>query len=142
LRRLPEELHTVVSSDGIRLAICEVRAHAELLADLMNRFSRLLVTLENGPFTICKESGVATAHGREVHLTGKEFALFHLLMLHKGAVVPNRQILLTVWGPAYTDPSYVHYIRVAMAKLRRKINDADGQVLLAEWGKGYKMAVL
>ncbi len=38
--------------------------------------------------------------GAEVHLTAREYALFKLLVQHRGKVVTHRQILREIWGPA------------------------------------------
>ena len=77
---------------------------------------------------------------REVHLTPIEYRLLATLVHHAGNVLTHRQLLSEVWGPSYTEE--VHYLRVYMAHLRRKIEaDATGpRYLLTESGVGYRLA--
>jgi len=55
-------------------------------------------------------------------------------------VLTHPQLLKQVWGPAYTDAA--HYIRVYMAKLRRKLerDPVRPRYLLTEPGVGYCLA--
>ncbi len=77
--------------------------------------------------------------GKEVHLTGREYALFKLLIQHRGKVVTHRQILREVWGPAAEERT--DYLRVHMAHLRQKL-EADPHAprhLKTEAGIGYRL---
>jgi two-component system KDP operon response regulator KdpE len=60
-------------------------------------------------------------HGRRIHLTPKQFAMLHYLMIHAGEVVSQEQLLKHAWGPEYGDEST--YLRVYMCQLRKKIED-------------------
>lgn len=77
--------------------------------------------------------------GRPVKLTPKEYALFHLLLTHRGRVLTHRQILGEVWGRPFEGQT--HYLRIFMMRLRRKIeDDADApQYLQTESGIGYRL---
>ncbi len=78
--------------------------------------------------------------GIEVHLTAKEYALFQLLVLHRGKVVTHRQILRELWGP--NAEGNTHYLRVHMTHLRQKL-EADPHTprhLKTEAGIGYRLA--
>jgi two-component system KDP operon response regulator KdpE len=79
-----------------------------------------------------------TVDGREVRLTPTEFRLLALLARNAGKVLPHRQILKEVWGPAATE---VHYVRVHLAELRKKIEaePARPRLLLTEPGVGYRL---
>jgi two-component system KDP operon response regulator KdpE len=79
-----------------------------------------------------------TVEGREVRLTPTEFRLLALLARNAGKVLPHRHILKEVWGPAATE---VHYVRVHMAELRKKIEaePARPRLLLTEPGVGYRL---
>jgi two-component system KDP operon response regulator KdpE len=79
-----------------------------------------------------------SVEGRDVRLTPTEFRLLALLARHAGRVMPHRQILREVWGPAATE---VHYVRVHMAELRKKIEaePARPKLLLTEPGVGYRL---
>jgi two-component system KDP operon response regulator KdpE len=59
--------------------------------------------------------------GRRIHLTPKQFAMLHCLMIHAGEVVSQEQLLKFAWGPEYGDEST--YLRVYMCQLRKKIED-------------------
>lgn len=79
--------------------------------------------------------------GVEVHLTAKEYALFSLLVQHRGKVVTHRQILRDVWGPNAEENT--HYLRVHMTHLRQKLEtDPNRPALLkTESGIGYRLLV-
>ena len=76
----------------------------------------------------------------EVHLTPTEYRFLTVLAQHAGKVLTHRQLLKEVWGPRHADE--VHYLRVAMAGLRRKLEADPSQprYLLTEQGVGYRLA--
>jgi two-component system, OmpR family, KDP operon response regulator KdpE len=77
---------------------------------------------------------------KEVRLTPIEYRLLITLIHHAGFVLTHRQILTEVWGPSYTEE--VHYLRVHVAHLRRKI-EADPttpRYVLTEARLGYRLA--
>lgn len=77
---------------------------------------------------------------REVHLTPLEYKLLTVMVQHAGRVLTHRHLLKEVWGPQQV--SDVHYLRVFMAGLRRKLeaNPAQPRYLLTEQGVGYRLA--
>ena len=79
-----------------------------------------------------------TKTGEDVHLTVKEYALLRLLLQHRGKVVTHRQLLRDVWGPSHEEDT--HYLRVHMANLRKKIEDAAEHpaFLKTDSGIGYR----
>jgi two-component system KDP operon response regulator KdpE len=80
-----------------------------------------------------------TRAGEPVHLTPIEYKLLVLLAEHAGKVLTHRQILKSVWGPAYT--TQTHYVRIQMADLRKKIerDPARPKLLMTEPGVGYRL---
>jgi two-component system KDP operon response regulator KdpE len=81
---------------------------------------------------------VRTADGEPVRLTPTEWHLLEVLARHEGKLVPRRQLLQEVWGPAYETET--NYLRVYMAQLRRKL-EADPsrpEHLMTEPGVGYR----
>ncbi len=77
--------------------------------------------------------------GQEVRLTGKEYGLLRLLVLHRGKVLTHRQILRELWGPKAEGNT--HYLRVHMTHLRQKL-EADPsrpRHLRTESGIGYRL---
>ncbi len=81
-----------------------------------------------------------TRAGTDLHLTVKEYALLRLLLQHRGKVVTHRQLLRDVWGPGHEND--MHYLRVHMANLRKKIEPSANQpaFLKTESGIGYRFA--
>jgi two-component system KDP operon response regulator KdpE len=77
--------------------------------------------------------------GEEVHLTVKEYALFRLLVQHRGKVVTHQQILREVWGPGAEENT--HYLRVHMTHLRQKIEETPQtpKHLKTDAGVGYRL---
>ena len=75
-----------------------------------------------------------------VRLTPTEWSLLTALVTRPGRLVPQRQLLQEVWGPAYERET--NYLRVYMAALRRKLEDdpARPRHLLTEPGMGYRFA--
>jgi DNA-binding response OmpR family regulator len=76
--------------------------------------------------------------GEEVRLTPIEWGLLAALVTRPGRLVPQRQLLQEVWGPAYGTET--NYLRVHMANLRRKLEDdpARPRHLVTEPGMGYR----
>ena len=81
-----------------------------------------------------------TRAGTDLHLTVKEYALLRLLLQHRGKVVTHHQLLRDVWGPGHEND--MHYLRVHMANLRKKIEPSANQpaFLKTESGIGYRFA--
>jgi two-component system, OmpR family, KDP operon response regulator KdpE len=79
-----------------------------------------------------------TVDGVVVRLTPTEWALLTELVRSPGRLVSQRQLLQTVWGPAYEKET--HYLRVYMAQLRRKLeaDPARPRYLHTEPGMGYR----
>ncbi len=95
--------------------------------------------LEVGPIKIDQPRHTVTVSGNEVHLTPIEFRLLLELARHPGRVLTHHQLLREIWGPNAVDE--VHYLRVHMGALRRKIeaDPARPQWLLTEAGVGYRL---
>jgi len=92
-----------------------------------------------GDLEIDQAARVVRRAGTEVHLTAKEYALFQLLVLHRGKVVTHRQILRELWGPNAEENT--HYLRVHMTHLRQKL-EADPHTprhLKTDAGIGYRL---
>jgi two-component system KDP operon response regulator KdpE len=94
--------------------------------------------LEVGPLRIDLGRREVTVQGHEIRLTPTEYRLLALLARHAGLVLTHRQILREVWGPNATE---VHYVRVHMAELRKKIESdpARPRLLVTELGVGYRL---
>ena len=92
-----------------------------------------------GDIEIDQSARIVRRAGAEVHLTGKEYALFQLLVQYRGRVVTHRQILRELWGP--NSEENTHYLRVHMTHLRQKL-EADPHAprhLKTDAGIGYRL---
>ncbi|MBF0604311.1 MAG: two-component system response regulator KdpE [Nitrospirae bacterium] len=80
-----------------------------------------------------------TRNGEAVHLTAIEFRLLAILIANAGRVLTHRTLLQDVWGPNQTD--HIHYLRVYMSNLRRKLEDNPNapKHLVTESGVGYRL---
>lgn len=89
-------------------------------------------------FTIDLGAHSVTRHGEPVHLTPIEWRMVELLVRNPGRLVTQRQLLQTVWGPAYQDET--NYLRVHMTHVRRKLepNPARPRYFRTEPGMGYR----
>ncbi|HEX5503889.1 MAG TPA: response regulator transcription factor [Thermomicrobiales bacterium] len=77
--------------------------------------------------------------GRAIRLTPTEFALLAELARQPGRVVPQRELLQRVWGPAYGAES--DYLYAYLHRLRRKLAAGPGAppYLRTEPGVGYSL---
>jgi len=94
--------------------------------------------VETASFAVDLAAKQARANGEPVHLTPTEWHLLEVLIRHEGKLVPRKQLLQEVWGPAYETET--NYLRVYMAQLRRKLeaDPAHPRHLLTEPGMGYR----
>jgi two-component system, OmpR family, KDP operon response regulator KdpE len=89
-------------------------------------------------FTVDLAAQQVTVDGAVVRLTPTEWGLLSELVRAPGRLVSQRQLLQSVWGPAYAKET--HYLRVYMGQLRRKLepDPAHPRHLLTEPGMGYR----
>lgn len=77
--------------------------------------------------------------GREIDLTGKEFALLDVLGRHRGQVVDRASITAHVWDDNHDSDSNV--VDVLVRRLRQKIDDAHPVKLIhTVRGAGYRLS--
>ena len=93
---------------------------------------------DHGPGAAARPSGDPAAGLEAVHLTPTEWRLLKILLTAPGQLVSSDRLLSEVWGPG-SEPS-THYLRVHMARLRRKLEDDPPRPrhLLTEPGMGYR----
>ena len=79
-----------------------------------------------------------SVRGIRLSLTPTDYKLLALLSRNIGRVVPREQLLHEGWGPQARDP---HYLRVYMARLRRKLDPRRTGVrfITTETGIGYRL---
>ena len=116
----------------------------ELLARLRAALRRA-VGEEDAPVVSTPSFTVALAakqalkgEGEAVRLTPTEWQLLEILVRNEGKLVPRRQLLQDIWGPAYETET--NYLRVYIAQLRRKLetDPSHPRHLITEPGMGYR----
>jgi two-component system KDP operon response regulator KdpE len=118
--------------------------------DMSELLARLRAALRRGPseptdsiittdhFTVDLADRQVTVDGAPVRLTPTEWGLLEPLVRHPGRLIGQRQLLQSVWGPAYERET--NYLRVYLAQLRRKLepDPAHPRYLRTEPGMGYR----
>ena len=95
--------------------------------------------LRFGDIAMDRALRTVTKAGEELHLTPIEYRLLQELATAPGRVLTHQHLLKAVWGPGHAED--VHYVRVHMANLRKKL-EADPnrpQWLVTEAGVGYRL---
>lgn len=94
--------------------------------------------IETAHFTVDLTAKRVSRDGADVRLTPTEWAILELLVRHPGQLVPQRQILSQVWGPAYEKET--NYLRVYLAHLRRKLEPLPSapRYIITVSGMGYR----
>ena len=116
----------------------------ELLARLRVAL-RHAITADNAPVITCGDLVVdlvgrhVMRGDKEIKLTPTEYEILKLLAQNIGKVLTHKYLLKTVWGNAYNED--IHYIRVYIGQLRRKVevNPAQPQYIITESGVGYRL---
>ena len=94
-----------------------------------------------GEITVDQTRRVVERQGQPLHLTPIEYRLLVHLAHHLDRVLTHRQLLVSVWGPSHAED--VHYLRVHLANLRKKIEQDPSQPrhLITEAGVGYRFVL-
>jgi two-component system, OmpR family, KDP operon response regulator KdpE len=98
----------------------------------------LNVPLMVGDVTLDVATREVRVQGNAVRLTSTEYRLLEELMRHASTAFPYQYLLQRVWGPEYV--SDVHYLRVFVRRLRRKLGDdpEHPRYIQTEWHMGYR----
>ena len=88
-----------------------------------------LEVLRYGPATLDRVRHVATAGGKRLDLTPREFQLFEYFLLHPEEVIRRTTLLEKIWNMSFDPESNV--VDVHIGHLRRKLAQAAGEPLLA-----------
>lgn len=91
--------------------------------------------LVHGPLTVDLRTRRVTVDGREVSLTGKEFAVLECLAADPGRVVSRQEILQRAWNAHWYGPTKV--LDVHIAALRRKL--AVPGLIGTVYGHGFRL---
>jgi len=87
-----------------------------------------LETLRYGAITLDRLHHAASASGKALDLTAKEFQLLEYFMLHAGEIVRRTALLEQVWDMHFDPGSNV--VDVHVGNLRRKLTQATGELVL------------
>ena len=95
--------------------------------------------IRTGPLVVDLETGVVTADGKPVRLTGKEYSILELLSLRQGVTVTKEMLLGHLYG-GKNEPE-LKIIDVFVCHLRKKLAQATGGERYIEtiWGRGYRL---
>ena len=115
----------------------------ELLARLRaaqrkTRPSEEVSVFRHGDLVVDLTAHVVTRAGREIKLSGTEYALLRLFVKHPGRVLTHRHILREIWGPKSEE--HRQYLRVYVTHLRQKIetDPAKPSLIQTQPGIGYR----
>jgi len=119
---------------------------AELTARVDALIRRLDVTeedvesaeLKSGPFLLNIRNRTLEKNGERLKLTQIEYLLVKLFMENPGKAMSREDILLSVWGDAFSGE--LKTVDVNVRRLRMKIEDdaTEPEFLTTVWGYGYK----
>ena len=93
-----------------------------------------------GDLTIDVAAQVVCRGAEAIHLTGTEWELLRTFVRNAGRTLTHDQIFAAVWPSSVGDAG--QYLRVYVARLRRKLETAPGRpgLILTEAGVGYRFA--
>lgn len=123
---------------GVQELLARLRV-AERIARALSAPSRTVVTAD---LTIDLDTrSVTRADGTIVRLTPIEWGLLATLAATPGRLVTSRELIETVWGPAWGDDT--NALRVHIAHVRRKLepNPSDPTNIITDPGIGYRLIV-
>src|SRR5262245_5354185 len=95
-------------------------------------------SFDDGNLSIDLARRVVLLRGESLHLSRKEFDVLALLVLHRGRVVTQQQLLREIWGPHHVEDT--QYLRIVVGKLRQKLDDdaSKPRYLATEPAVGYR----
>ena len=111
----------------------EVSAARGIRGSARNRQS----TIRTGELVVDLKTRVVSVHDKPVRVTCKEYSIFELLSVHKGAIVTKQMLLDHLYDGV--DAPELKIIDVFVCNLRKKLVQATGGQHYIEtvWGRGY-----
>jgi DNA-binding response OmpR family regulator len=93
--------------------------------------------LSAGPIILDEAEHVCFVNEEELVLSRTEFALLAFLIRNRNRVLTHDHILERVWGPEYVGSH--HVLRVAMSRLRQRLEGVDANFIETLLGVGYRL---
>mgnify|MGYP003677236510 CR=1 FL=1 len=95
---------------------------------------------EIGAFGFDPSARSITKNGAALSLSVREYDLFSFFLRHPGRVFDREELMRSVWGWTYGDPSTV---TVTVRRVREKIEDdpTAPTILTTVWGVGYRLNI-
>lgn len=92
-----------------------------------------------GPLEMDLSAHTVKIHNQQIKLTATEYDILKVLVRYKGKVVTHRMLLNEVWGPNSVE--HVHYLRVYLGNLRKKLKSEENEqeLISTEAGVGYRL---
>lgn len=78
-------------------------------------------------------------HGRDIHLSSKEFELLTVLLRKVGKVLSPQYLLETVWGYELEDYNDPHTVQVHISRLKKKLGRRLASRIRNLIGAGYRL---
>lgn len=124
------------ADDVITLPIDGTELAARLRAVVRRSGGFTRSVLRAGPVELHMDSRLATAHGRELHLSPTEYRVLELLILRKNTLITKSAVMDTLYGDI--DEPEIKSIDVLMHRLRKRLGAAGvGSLITTVWGAGY-----
>ena len=124
------------ADDVITLPIDGTELAARLRAVVRRSGGFTRSVLRAGPVELHMDSRLATAHGRELHLSPTEYRVLELLILRKNSLVTKSAVMDTLYGDI--DEPEIKSIDVLMHRLRKRLGASGvGSLVTTVWGAGY-----
>jgi DNA-binding response OmpR family regulator len=80
----------------------------------------------------------AYVSGKDMKLTGHEFAILTCLVSQNGHVIADKELFEMVWSSPYM-PGDAHLLRKHISNIRRKLSDVESEhAIVNVYGKGYR----
>jgi len=108
---------------------------ARIRARLRRREDEAAMQLGVGGLVLDLRTRRVRAHGRELELTAREFALLEEFLRHPGEVLSREWLLARIWGLEFDPGSNV--VDVYVGHLRRKLGEGSIQTVR---GRGYRLS--
>ena len=111
----------------------EISAVRGIRGSARNRQSKI----RTGDLVIDLKTRVVSVHDKPVRVTCKEYSIFELLSVHKGAIVTRQMLLDHLYDGV--DAPELKIIDVFVCNLRKKLAQATGGQRYIEtvWGRGF-----